>query len=340
MAMFGLRLGSQVKALFTTTPKPKPLVVSLIREAEAEASKPPGERRTIMIRGSTYENRANLAPNFFEDLVTRYEGTTLGRQELYAEVIDPEEQGIIKRSWIQLWPANKPLPALRFVVLSLDTAFTEATRDKKTGDRDPTAGTVWGVFEHPDQPGRDCLICLDAWDDYLDMPDLVKRAPAELQIEYGEKQQPVIRSIFGTPAIMAPGGRKPDVLIIEDKGSGISLRQMLARESIEAYAYNPGKASKLERLHAVAHLFANGIVYVPESRKLPGKPMTWAEDMIQQLCTFSGEGSVKHDDYVDSCTQAIRYLTDKHWVTLKPKPPRDPAVAAHRPAARVNPYKA
>ena len=339
MAMFGLRLGSQVKALFTTTPKAKPLIVSLIREAEAQASKPPGERRTIMTRGSTYENRANLAPNFFEDLVTKYEGTSLGRQELYAEMIDPEEQGIIKRSWIQLWPADKPLPALRFVVLSLDTAFTEATRDKKTGDRDPTAGTVWAVFERPEQPGRHCLICLHAWQEYLDMPNLVKKVPAELDVEYGEKQIPAIPSIFGAPAILAAGGRRPDLLIIENKGSGISLRQMLARESIEAFPYNPGKASKLERLHAVAHFFANGIVYVPEHRLHPGKPAPWAEDMIQQLCTFSGEGSITHDDFVDSSTQAIRYLTDRHWVTLKPRPARDPAVEAYRPP-RVNPYKA
>jgi hypothetical protein len=182
--------------------------------------------------------------------VTKYEGTSLGRQELYAEMIDPEEQGIIKRSWIQLWPADKPLPALRFVVLSLDTAFTEATRDKKTGDRDPTAGTVWAVFERPEQPGRHCLICLHAWQEYLDMPNLVKKVPAELDVEYGEKQIPTISSIFGAPAILAPGGRRPDLLIIENKGSGISLRQMLAREGIEAYAYNPGRASKLERLHA------------------------------------------------------------------------------------------
>lgn len=150
--MFGLLLGSQVKALFTTTPKPKPLIVSLIREAEAQESKPPGERRTIMTRGSTYENRANLAPNFFEDLVTKYEDASLGRQELYAEMIAPEEQGIIKRSWIQLWSADKPLPALRFVVESLDTAFTEATRDKKTGDRNPNAGTVGACSSAPSSP--------------------------------------------------------------------------------------------------------------------------------------------------------------------------------------------
>jgi predicted phage terminase large subunit-like protein len=338
MAMFGLRLGDHIKALFTTTPKPKPKIVELIREAEAEQSKPPRERKTIITRGSTYENRANLAKNFFDDLVKQYEGTTLGRQELYAEVIDPEEQGIIKKSWFKLWPADQKLPALRYIVLSLDTAFTEAARDKKTGDTDPTAGTVWGIFEHPKEPGRDCVLLLDAWQEHLGFPDLLKKVREELKVSYGEQQEPAIKSPFGRAAIKIAGGRKPDILIIEEKGSGISLKQALARESIEAYGYNPGRASKLERLHAVAHFFANGIIYIPESPKRPEKPVTWAEDMIQQLCTFSGEGSIKHDDYVDSATQAIRFLTDKHWVTLKPRAPRDEAAAAHKPPV-LNPYK-
>lgn len=337
MAMFGLRLGDHVRALFTTTPKPKPKIIELIRAAEAEADKPIEQRKTIVVRGSTYENKANLAQNFLDE-VLKYEGTILGRQEIHAEIIDPEEQGIIKKSWFKLWPSEEKLPVFRYIVLSLDTAFTEAARDKKTGDPDPTAGTVWGIFEHPKEPGRDCVMLLDAWQDHLGFPDLLTKTREELKVTYGEQQEPTIKSPFGKPALRIAGGRKPDILIIEEKGSGISLKQALARESIEAYGYNPGKASKLERLHAVAHFFANGIVWIPESKKIPEKPVTWAEDMIQQLCTFSGEGSIKHDDYVDSATQAIRFLTDKHWVTLKPKAPRDPAAEVHRPPAG-NPYK-
>lgn len=116
------------------------------------------------------------------------------------------------------------------------------------------------MFERPEQPGRHCLICLHAWQEYLDMPNLLKKAPAELDVDYREKRIPAIPSIFGAPAILAAGGRRPDLLMIENKGSGIPLRQTLAREAIEAFSYNPGKASKLERLHAVAHFFANGIV--------------------------------------------------------------------------------
>jgi predicted phage terminase large subunit-like protein len=332
MAVFGLRLGDHVKAMITTTPRPLPIITDLIKEGQKPDSK------TVVIRGTTFENRANLAANFFAELITKYDGTTLGRQELYAEIIDPEEQGIIKRSWIKVWPTSRKLPSFRFIVLSLDTAFTEATRDKKSGERDPTAGTVWGVFDHPDEPGRDCMMLLDAWQDYLGMPELVSRVPEEMSATYGEQQEPAIKSIWGRPSVAIAGGKKPDLLLIEDKGSGISLRQMLRKEKIEAAAYNPGNASKLQRLHAVAHFFSNGIIYAPESKERSGQPASWADEAILQLCTFTGEGSIKHDDFVDSATQAIRFLTDKQWITLQPKPPRDDAVDAYNPR-RANPYK-
>ena len=35
----------------------------------------------VVTRGSSYENRANLAPAFFDQIIRKYEGTRLGRQE-------------------------------------------------------------------------------------------------------------------------------------------------------------------------------------------------------------------------------------------------------------------
>ena len=125
MAMMGLRLGPAPQVLWTTTPKPKELIRRL--------SKPQDKR--IIVRGSTFDNKANLPDSFFKQL-EQYEGTTLGRQELYGELIDPEESGIVKRSDFRLWPAKRPLPPLDYIILSLDTAFTEKTYDKKKGDPD------------------------------------------------------------------------------------------------------------------------------------------------------------------------------------------------------------
>ena len=324
MAMMGLRLGKDPQVLWTTTPKPK----ELIRKLSA-----PQDRR-IIVRGSTFDNKANLPDAFFKQL-EQYEGTTIGRQELYGELIDPEESGIVKRSDFRLWPAKKPLPPFDFIILSLDTAFTEATFDKKKGDPDSTACIVMGSFS--DREGHKHLMVLDCWSEQMGMPDLIKRVKRELNVAYGDDQDTaLIKPMFGSAKPLT-SGRKPDLCLIEDKGSGISLRQMLEREGIVAYAYNPGRADKLTRLHMVSHIFARKRVWLPESDKFPGRPRTWVEPMLAQVCAFTGPGSIKHDDYVDSLTQCVRLCVDKGLVSvLRDKKP----AAGDRPPPKIvtNPY--
>ncbi len=322
MMMMGLRLGSNPQVLWTTTPKPK----ELIRRLSA-----PKDSRLI-VRGSTYDNRANLPASFFDNLA-QYEGTTLGRQELYGELIDPEESGIIQRSWLNLWPAKKALPKLDYIIMSLDTAYTEKSLDRK-GDPDPTACGVWGIFQHKEMSH---LILLDCWEDYLGLPDLMKRVKKELKMPYGDDEDTaLIRPMFGSAKPMT-SGRKPDLLLIEDKGSGISLRQMLDREGIQAYAYNPGRADKLTRLHMASPIFAQRRVWMPESDKNPGKPRSWCEPLIHQLCSFTGAGSIRHDDHVDQCTQAVRVAMDKGLLRLT-KPPVRPDGDRPPPKVIQNPY--
>src|SRR5438309_11201752 len=79
MLQFGLRLGGNPRCLVATTPRP----TRLIRELLAREG-----RDVAVTRGSTYENRANLAPGFFDQVIRKYEGTRLGRQELNAELLE------------------------------------------------------------------------------------------------------------------------------------------------------------------------------------------------------------------------------------------------------------
>jgi predicted phage terminase large subunit-like protein len=323
MAMMGLRLGEKPQVLWTTTPKPK----DIIRKLTA----PKAGR--LIVAGSTYDNKTNLPDSFFDQL-QQYEGTTLGRQELYGELIDPEESGIVKRSQFRLWAHDKPLPTFDLVILSLDTAFTEKTYDKKKGDPDPTACTVWGVFHHEK---RNNIMLLDCWEEHLGMPDLIRRVKKEMNIAYGDDgDTALIKPMFGSAKPMT-SGRKPDILLIEDKGSGISLRQMLEREGLEAYAYNPGRADKLTRLHIVSPIFARKMVWLPESATHPGRPRNWIDPLLHQLCAFTGPGSIKHDDFVDSSTQALRLCMDKRL--LDPIMARKDEIAPP-PKKVVNPYAA
>lgn len=319
MLQFGLRLGPRPRVLWTTTPKPIEIVRNLTKPQEGR----------IIVRGSTFDNKANLPPSFFKAL-EQYEGTTLGRQELYGELIDPEESGVIKRSWFRLWPAKNPLPRFDWIIMSLDTAYTERTVDKK-GDPDPTACSVWGVFHHEK---RSNIMLLDCWEDHLGLPDLMRKVKRELNTAYGDDEDTaLIKPMFGS-AKPITSGRKPDILLIEDKGSGISLRQMLAESGIEAYAYNPGRADKLSRLHIVSPVFAQKRVWLPESDKYPGRPRTWCEPLVAQLCAFTGEGSIRHDDHVDACTQALRLCLDKGLIQMLPPPKID----TKPPKRYINPY--
>ena len=74
MLMFGMRLGADPRTVVTTTPRPAKLIRDLVRDPIC-----------VVTRGTSYENRGNLAPAFFEQIIRRYEGTRLGRQELDAE---------------------------------------------------------------------------------------------------------------------------------------------------------------------------------------------------------------------------------------------------------------
>lgn len=278
MMMFGLRLGSNPQVMFTTTPKPIPLIRKLLKEASTDST-------VLIVRGSTYENKENLAPTFFKE-IAQYEGTKLGRQEIHAEVLDPEESGIIKRSWFKLWPSAKALPAFEYVIQSYDTAFTDKT------ENDPTACTVWGVFQ---EAGVFNTLLVDVWMEHLTFDDLRDRMIEEFDMKYGEP------------------GKRADIILIEDKGSGISIRQSLQKSGLPVRAYNPGRADKTQRLHAVSHFIANGRVWLPESEKFPGQSKTWADPFLEQVCSFP---MVEHDDAVDTMTQALKLLSDQSWLTV------------------------
>jgi phage terminase large subunit-like protein len=121
MAAFGLRLGDDPKAMVTTTPKP----ISVLREILAEQG-------TVISRGSTFDNRANLAKPFFEKIVTKYMGTRLGRQELHAEMLEESEGALWKRSSLEA--CARPAPdSLGRIVVAIDPAITAKVESNETG---------------------------------------------------------------------------------------------------------------------------------------------------------------------------------------------------------------
>lgn len=332
--MFGLRLGEAPRLVWTGTPKPTPFVRRLQEE-----------KKSVVVVGSTYENRANLTEFFYEN-IAKYEGTKVGRQELYGEVLDPEEEGFVKRSQWRLWPFDKPLPKFQYIIMSLDTAFTEATHDKKSQVNDPTACSVWGMFElRRGKKSEKHALLLDCWEEFYGLPELIKRVKREMLLTYGDADEPLLRAKI-VPKAQRPRhqGRKVDLLLIEDKGSGISLRQSLATENILTEGYNPGREDKLTRLHVVSPMWAHSRVWAVESELNRGTFKNWSEPLISQVCSYVGEGSTEYDDLLDTTTQALRLLMDKFFgpFTVQVEPgemARQKALAEqHRRSRRRNPY--
>jgi phage terminase large subunit-like protein len=121
MLMFGLRLGDNPRTIVTTTPRP----VRLVRELIAAPT-------SYVTRGSTYDNRANLADAFFEQIVSKYEGTTLGQQELYAMLLDDMPGALWTRATLSKTRADMPTRIARTIV-GVDPAASSNSDSNATG---------------------------------------------------------------------------------------------------------------------------------------------------------------------------------------------------------------
>jgi phage terminase large subunit-like protein len=120
-AMLGLRLGALPQAIVTTTPKPVRLIRELIND--------PG---TVTMRGSTYDNRAHLAPGFYSRIIKRYEGTRLGRQELNAELLEDVEGALWSNAMIEASRVSQA-PDMSRIVVAIDPATTSGENADETG---------------------------------------------------------------------------------------------------------------------------------------------------------------------------------------------------------------
>src|SRR5258707_2351250 len=86
-------------------------------------------------RGWTYDNRANLAPAFLAQIIRKYEGTRLGRQELNAEVLEDVPGALWNRALIEgpRWPAHNKVPELIRIVVAIDPAASAGEDSDETG---------------------------------------------------------------------------------------------------------------------------------------------------------------------------------------------------------------
>jgi len=123
---FGARLGSNVRGIVTTTPKPTSLIKALFAESQD------GTGRIHYTAGTTYENADNLAENAMAALRAKYEGTRLGLQELHARILDDNPGALWKRDNIDAHRVTEA-PDMLLVYVAIDPAVTANASSDETG---------------------------------------------------------------------------------------------------------------------------------------------------------------------------------------------------------------
>jgi len=118
---FGLRKGDNPQVICTTTPRPVNIIKDLI-----------ADKRTVETRGNTLDNAANLNPLFLERMITKYQGTRLGRQELNGNILDDNPNALWKRPLIEEARVAVP-PELDRIVVGVDPAPTSGEKANDTG---------------------------------------------------------------------------------------------------------------------------------------------------------------------------------------------------------------
>lgn len=92
--MFGMRIGANPQVVLTCTPRR----IKLIRELVARAKARDG---VVMSVGSSHRNIANLSDVFIKQIIRKYEGTRLGRQEIEGLLLEDVDGALWQLEWIE-----------------------------------------------------------------------------------------------------------------------------------------------------------------------------------------------------------------------------------------------
>ena len=255
---FGLRLGARPRQIVTTTPRPIPIIRKLIKAAD-----------TVITRGHTLDNRANLAPSFLTKIMERYDGTRLGRQELAAEVIDDVPGALWTRETIDRARAPVILPDMERIVVAVDPSGAR-------GSDDDGADSIGIVAAGKGVDGRayiladrSCKLSPDGW---------------------------------GRRAVATYHGMEADRLIAERNFGGAMVEHVIRSvDSNVSYKEITASRGKVVRAEPVAALYEQGRV------SHVGDDLTALEDQMCQMTGtgFTGEGS---PDRCDAAVWALTEL--------------------------------
>lgn len=257
--MLGLRLGDAPQCVATTTPKP----TELMKEILADPT-------TLVTRGSTYDNKANLAAAFFSRIIKKYEGTRLGRQELNAEMLEDNPGSLWNRKLIDATRVGRTqVPvSLSRIVVGVDPAVTSTEESDETG------------------------IVVAARDDNYDNPHFY--VFADMSIAMATPDQ------WATRVVEAYDTWKADRVAGEVNNGG-DLVETVIRHKRPLISFESVHASrgKIIRAEPIAALYEQGRVHHVGS----------FPTMEDQMCDYNPDTSKKSPDRMDALVWALTQLS-------------------------------
>jgi len=198
-----------------------------------------------------------------EALDTQRRSTPYNFASQYQQDPQPATGVIVKKEWLKFYTAVEKPERFDQILQSWDTANTTSELSNFS------VCTTWGVKDQR-------LYLLDVFRKKMDFPDL-KRAVRDLaRLHHAH------------------------IVLVEEKGSGISLIQELRNDSFLIVHASPDlDGDKQTRLNSQTAKIAGGFVLFP-------KQAPWLDIYVQELLGFPGS---KHDDQVDSTVYALAWGT-------------------------------
>jgi phage terminase large subunit-like protein len=225
--MMGLRVGANPQVIVTTTPRPIDILKRMVDKHHNQAI-----GNVAITKGSTFDNVGNLSAEFIATMQDKYASTRLGRQEIYAEILDDVEGALWTHAMIDRTRVQAS-PPLRRVVVAVDPSGSA----KKTAD---TAGIVVAGL-------GDCSCKGKIEQHAFVLEDLTgKFSPRDM----------------GERAIAAYHRHKCDRLVAEDNFGGKIIEDLVALiDKRVAYRAVHASRGKLVRAEPVAALYEQGRVH-------------------------------------------------------------------------------
>lgn len=260
---FGFRLGRKPRGVITTTPRPVKLVRDLLDMQK--------DNTCTVTRGSTYDNKANLAAPFLKQVVTAYEGTRLGRQELNGEVLEDNPNALFQATWFDRSRLDYIPHDLDKIVVAVDPQV------KENIDSDEAGIVVAGKKK------------VDGVDHYFVMAD--------------ESLKPQTVDEWGRRAVRAYFAHQADKVVAETNNGGTlvikNIQAINADVPCEEVTATRGKSRRAE---PIAALCEQGRVH------MCGKFATLEDQCVDWDPTIP-DSQQKSPDRMDAMVWAIAYLS-------------------------------